>query len=239
MKALLRVTRLQTGYGRNQVLKGIDLEVFPGEIVALLGANGSGKTTALSAISGVIPAWGGNIEFEGQSLQGMHPSQVVRKGLVHCPEGRQLFPELTVRENLTLGAYARRATARELRADLEVVYGLFPILAERSGQLAGTMSGGQQQMLAIGRALMARPKLLMMDEPSLGLAPLVVQQLFGLIRRINSSGTPILLVEQNARASLRIASRAYVLESGRMAIAGSAEQVLADPRIKEVYLGAS
>lgn len=235
--ALLRLTGLETGYGAVSVLKGIDLEVRSGEIVALLGSNGSGKTTTINAISGVIPLWAGSVEYNGRRVNGLHPSAIVKLGLVQCPEGRQLFPGLTVLENLKLGGYSRSLSTAQMQAELQHVYQLFPLLQERGRQSAGTLSGGQQQMLAIGRALMARPTLLIMDEPSLGLAPLLVSQLFDLIEQINRTGTTILLVEQNAAASLQIAHRAYVLESGRIALAGAARDLLNDARVREVYLG--
>jgi branched-chain amino acid transport system ATP-binding protein len=234
---LLRLDGLETGYGAISVLKGIDLEVRTGEIVALLGSNGSGKTTTINAISGVIPLWAGSVSYNGRRVDGLHPSAIVKLGLVQCAEGRQLFPHLTVAENLRLGAYARRLSAAAMRTEIDRIHVLFPVLLERRRQLAGTLSGGQQQMLAIGRALMAGPTLLIMDEPSLGLAPLLVSQLFSLIVQINQMGTTILLVEQNAVASLRIADRAYVLESGKIALSGVAKDMLNDPRVRDVYLG--
>jgi branched-chain amino acid transport system ATP-binding protein len=234
---LLRLDGLETGYGAISVLKGIDLEVRTGEIVALLGSNGSGKTTTINAISGVIPLWAGSVDYNGRRVDGLHPSAIVKLGLVQCAEGRQLFPHLTVMENLRLGAYARRLSAAAMRTEIDRIHVLFPVLLERRQQLAGTLSGGQQQMLAIGRALMAAPMLLIMDEPSLGLAPLLVSQLFSLIVQINQMGTTILLVEQNAVASLRIANRAYVLESGKIALSGVAKDMLNDPRVRDVYLG--
>ena len=234
---LLQLKGIETGYGANPVLRGIDLEVRAGEIVALLGSNGSGKTTTINAISGVIPIWAGSIDYDGRRVDGLHPSAIVKLKLVQCAEGRQLFPMLTVLENLKLGAYTRGLSASDLRNEIERIYELFPVLLERKQQLAGTLSGGQQQMLAIGRALMAQPTLLIMDEPSLGLAPLLVSQLFDLIEQINRTGTTILLVEQNAVASLKIAHRAYVLESGKIALSGLAKDLLNDARVREVYLG--
>jgi branched-chain amino acid transport system ATP-binding protein len=234
---LLRLSGLETGYGAISVLKGIDLEVRTGEIVALLGSNGSGKTTTINAISGVVPLWAGSVEYNDRRVNGLHPSAIVKLRLVQCAEGRQLFPSLTVMENLRLGSYTRSLSASQMRTELDQIWQLFPVLLERRQQLAGTLSGGQQQMLAIGRALMARPMLLMMDEPSLGLAPLLVSQLFNLIEKINQMGTTILLVEQNAVASLKIAHRAYVLESGKIALSGVASEMLNDPRVREVYLG--
>ena len=234
---MLRLEGIETGYGALAVLKGVTLEVAAGEIVALIGSNGSGKTTTINAISGVIPLWAGRVTLDGRRVDGLHPSAIVKLRLIHCAEGRQLFPQLTVWENLRLGGYSRRLSRAALQADMDRIFELFPLLLERRRQLAGTMSGGQQQMLAIGRALMAAPSLLMMDEPSLGLSPLLVSQLFELITRINRMGTTILLVEQNAVASLRIAHRAYVLESGRIALSGRAEELLGDARVRNVYLG--
>ena len=234
---MLRLEGIGAGYGATSVLKGIDLEVAGGQIVALLGSNGSGKTTTINAISGVVPIRGGSITFDGRRVDGLHPSAVVKRRLIQCAEGRQLFPGLTVLDNLKLGSYARGLSAAALRTEMERIYELFPVLRERRQQLAGTISGGQQQMLAIGRALMASPLLLMMDEPSLGLAPLLVSQLFDLIARINALGTTILLVEQNAVASLKIAHNAYILESGRIALSGKASDMINDPRVREVYLG--
>jgi branched-chain amino acid transport system ATP-binding protein len=234
---LLRLKDLRTGYGAHSVLEGINLEVNRGEIVALLGSNGSGKTTTINAISGVIPLWSGRVEYNNQRVDGMHPSAIVKLRLVQCAEGRQLFPHLTVLENLRLGGYPRRLSRADMRTEIDRIYELFPVLLERKSQLAGTLSGGQQQMLALGRALMASPLLLIMDEPSLGLAPLLVNQLFALIDRINRMGTTVLLVEQNAVASLKIAHRAYVLESGKIALSGPAKELLNNPRVREVYLG--
>ena len=234
---MLRLEGVEAGYGALSVLRGIDIEVAAGEVVALLGSNGAGKTTTINAISGVVPLRGGSITFDGRRVDGLHPSAIVKRRLVQCPEGRQLFPDLTVQDNLKLGSYVCNLSRAALRTEMERTYDLFPVLRERRQQLAGTMSGGQQQMLAIGRALMAQPLLLMMDEPSLGLAPLLVGQLFELIARINGLGTTILLVEQNAVASLKIAHRAYILESGQIALTGPARDMIHDPRVREVYLG--
>ena len=234
---MLRLDGIQAGYGALSVLKGIELEVAAGQIVALLGSNGSGKTTTINAISGEVPIRGGSITFDGRRVDGLHPSAIVKRRLVQCAEGRQLFPGLTVLDNLKLGSYARGLSGARMRTEMERIYELFPVLRERRQQLAGTMSGGQQQMLAIGRALMASPLLLMMDEPSLGLAPLLISQLFELITRINAQGTTILLVEQNAVASLKIAHSAYILESGEIALSGPARDMIDDPRVREVYLG--
>jgi branched-chain amino acid transport system ATP-binding protein len=232
---MLEVTGLHAGYGAFQVLHGVDLAVAPGEIVAVLGANGVGKTTLNRVLSGLIPPRAGTVRFAGQDITGAASSDIVSAGLIHVPEGRKIFPDLSVRDNLLLGAY-RRATARS-RQNIATVLDTFPRLAERLGQLAGTMSGGEQQMLAIGRAMMAEPKLLILDEPSLGLSPLLTEQLFTLIARLHATGLAILLVEQNVVQSLAIAGRAYVLEHGRVAVSGPAAELAADPRLKSAYLG--
>ncbi|HEV8675095.1 MAG TPA: ABC transporter ATP-binding protein [Methylomirabilota bacterium] len=233
---MLEVAGLRVAHGDVQALWGVDFEVPAGRIVTLLGANGAGKTTTLRAVSGLIRPESGTIRFEGRDVTGLAPHAIVGLGLSHIPEGRRLWAGMTVRETLELGAYPTRARAG-LRASFEWVCGLFPRLAERQGQLAGTLSGGEQQMLAIGRALMARPRLLMLDEPSLGLAPLLVAELFETIVRINRDGVTMLLVEQNVHQALRIAHSGYVLETGRIALTGSAQALLDDPYIKEAYLG--
>ena len=233
---MLRVDQLEAGYGRTPVLKGVSLAVESGEIVALLGANGAGKTTTLLAISGLVGARAGSITFRGQSLQGVAPADVVARGISHVPEGRRMLPRLTVLENLEMGAYRRRDRAA-IREDLERVYALFPILAERRRQLAGTLSGGEQQMLAIGRGLMARPSLLLLDEPSLGLAPKLVVTIFDVIKRINQAGVTVLLVEQNAYLALRVAHRGYVLETGRVVLTDTAARLADNPQVKAAYLG--
>jgi branched-chain amino acid transport system ATP-binding protein len=233
---MLQVSGLQVAYGDVQALWGVDFEVPGGRIVALLGANGAGKTTTLRAISGLIRPRAGQIRFDGQEVGGLAPHAIVALGLGHIPEGRRLWPGMTVRENLELGAFPVRARPR-LSASLEWVLRLFPRLAERQAQLAGTLSGGEQQMLAIGRALMARPRMLMLDEPSLGLAPLVVAELFRIIRTVNGEGVTILLVEQNVHQALGIADHGFVLETGRVVTAGAARTLLEDPYIKEAYLG--
>ena len=218
------------------VLKGVSLRVPEGRIVALMGGNGAGKTTTLRAISGLLPLRGGQIEFAGERLDGLASAQIVARGIAHVPEGRQLFPTMTVRENLEVGA--RSSEARRRRAEsLGWVFELFPRLSERQGQLAGTLSGGEQQMCAIGRGLMARPRLLMLDEPSLGLAPVVVRTIFDDLRRINMGGQTILLVEQNVLRSLQLCHRGYVLENGRISLEGERENLLASPHIKQAYLG--
>ena len=232
---MLEVIGLRAGYGRVEVLRGLDLHVGAGEIVAVLGANGVGKTTLNKVLSGVLPAWAGEIRFEGARIERTGAAAIVAAGLIHVPEGRKIFPNLSVRENLALGSY-RRGRARR-RANLERVFDTFPRLHERAGQLAGTLSGGEQQMLAIGRGMMAEPRLLILDEPSLGLSPLLVQEMFTLIRRLNAGGLPIMLVEQNVVESLEIATRAYILENGACTLSGPAAEIRADPALKRAYLG--
>jgi branched-chain amino acid transport system ATP-binding protein len=234
-EVLLDVRELRGGYGRVEVLRGVSLQVRAGEIVALLGSNGAGKSTLNNVICGIVPASGGQVHFDGQDLTGAHHRRVVMAGLIQVPEGRRIFPNLSVLENLELGSYAR---GRERRAqNLERVFATFPRLAERRTQLAGTMSGGEQQMLAIGRGLMAEPRLLILDEPSLGLSPLLVEEMFGLIGRLHRDGLSVLLVEQNVGQSLDIAGRAYVLENGSLRFEGTPEQLLASPELKLAYLG--
>src|SRR5262252_250475 len=236
MSILLRLDRLQVGYGDMTAVYEATLEVHEGEVVALIGGNGAGKTTTLRATAGLLPLRAGSIEFAGERLDGLGSSQVATRGIAHVPEGRQLFPTMSVRENLELGA--RSGEARRRRAETLVwVFDLFPRLRERQGQLAGTLSGGEQQMCAIGRGLMARPRLLMLDEPSLGLAPVVVKQIFENLAQINREGTTILLVEQNVGRALGLAHRAYVLESGRIALSGTSAQLFASPHVKQAYLG--
>jgi len=232
---MLRVTALESRYGRIPALKGIDLRVEAGELVALVGANGAGKTTLLRAISGVQPIAAGRIEFCGEDLTAAPPEARVARGIVQVPEGRQVFGPLSVVDNLRLGAY-RRARA-ESAASLERVYALFPDLAERRAQPAGTLSGGQQQMLAMGRALMARPRLLLLDEPSMGLAPRLVAGIFDCVKRLHAADTAIFLVDQNARAALAIADRGYVLETGNIVLAGTGAELLADEGVRTSYLG--
>ncbi len=234
---LLLVEGLRAGYGRIEVLHGVDLVVERGAIVTLIGANGAGKSTALAVISGLLAPRAGRVVFGGRDVTGRPAEELVGLGLSHVPERRQLFGTLTVEENLLLGAYARRRERAGLRADLEWVYVLFPILRERRQQRAGTLSGGQGQMLALGRGLMARPSLLLLDEPSLGLAPLVAREIFATVADLRDAGTTVLLVEQNARAALRLADRGYVLENGRVALAGPARELMADPTVQGIYLG--
>jgi branched-chain amino acid transport system ATP-binding protein len=233
---MLHVTGLQVAYGDVQALWGLDFEVPAGRVVALLGANGAGKTTTLRAVSGLVRPRAGRIHFAGRDLAALAPHAVVELGLCHIPEGRRLWAGMTVRENLELGAFPARARPR-LRETLPWVLELFPRLAERQGQQAGTLSGGEQQMLAIGRALMARPRLLMLDEPSLGLAPLAVAELFRIVRAVNADGVTVLLVEQNVHQALAVADHGYVLETGRVVVAGTARALLDDPYVKEAYLG--
>ena len=232
---MLAVDGLRSAYGRIEVLKGVSLEVWTGEIVALVGSNGAGKTTLLRALSGVQPVTAGRIRFAGEAVERTPPHRRVALGMAHVPEGRQVFAPLSVQDNLRLGAYLR--TDPEIGADIERIYAMFPALAEKRRQAAGSLSGGQQQMLAIGRALMARPKLLLLDEPSMGLAPLLVDQIFDAILSLKRDGVTILLVEQNATAALAIADRGYVLETGTITHAGTGAALLEDPRVRAAYLG--
>ena len=236
---MLRLEQVVAGYGPTVCLKGVSLEVRAGEIVALLGANGAGKTTTLMAISGLVRLRQGAIRLDGIRLDRMKPEAIAAQGVGHIPEGRRVFSRLTVLENMQLGSYARRRARRDQGGDDEVAkaWELFPILRDRQHQLAGTLSGGEQQMLAIARGLMAKPRLLLLDEPSLGLAPKLVTQLFESIVRINAQGMTIILVEQNARMALRVASRAYILETGAIAMSGPASTLAADPRVTAAYLG--
>ena len=234
---LLEVRGLRGRYGPVEVLHGLDLEVAAGELVALVGANGAGKTTLLHLLSGLLRPSGGTIRFDGQDLGRLPPHRIVAAGLCQVPEGRQVFAPLSVADNLRLGGYAQRHDPAWLAAQEQRIYELFPILAERRHQLAGTLSGGQQQMLALGRALLGRPRLLLLDEPSMGLAPLLVAEIFRVIGELNRQGVTILLVEQNARAALGIAHRGYVLETGRVVLAAPAATLLADAGIQRAYLG--
>ena len=235
MTKLLDIHGLRGGYGRVEVLRGVDLHVDTGEIVALLGSNGAGKSTLNNVVCGLVPATAGRVRFDGQEVTNVHYRDVVKAGLIQVPEGRRIFPNLSVLENLELGSFTR---ARERRAqNLDRVYGIFPRLKERLAQKAGTMSGGEQQMLAIGRGLMAEPKLLILDEPSLGLSPLLVEELFTLIKRLNAEGLSVLLVEQNVGQPLEIAHRAYVLENGSLRFDGSPAALLASSELKRAYLG--
>jgi branched-chain amino acid transport system ATP-binding protein len=236
LEPVLSLERVEAGYGSTRCLNGISLEVREGEVVALLGANGAGKTTTLMAISGLVAIRAGQIAFQGDSLLKMDPARIVERGISHVPEGRRILPRLTVRENLILGAYARHERA-EIASDLQRGFALFPVLESRSRQLAGTLSGGEQQMLAIARALMARPKLLLLDEPSLGLAPKLVLAIFETIQRIHQDGVAVLLVEQNAHLALKLAHRGYVLETGRIVLADTASALTRNPLVRSAYLG--
>jgi branched-chain amino acid transport system ATP-binding protein len=233
---VLTVEALECRYGKVAAVRGLSLEVARGELVSLIGANGAGKTTTLKAISGVLAPSGGRILFEGQDITRASARRVLALGIAHCPEGRRVFPDMTVRENLEMGCYLRRDKAG-IESDLERLYERFPILAERRAQAAGTLSGGEQQMLAISRALMSRPRLVMFDEPSLGLAPNVVERTFDIIRQIRAEGVTVVMVEQNAFAALELSDRAYVLEQGRVSLAGSGRALLDDPYVRKAYLG--
>ena len=237
--ALLQVNDLRIRYGASEALKGVNLTLGEGEIVTVLGANGAGKSTLLRAISGLLPVQSGDVRFQDMPLRRVPAYDIVRRGISHAPEGRRVFATLTVEENLTLGAFTRRREKREIKSARERVFSLFPLLKERSRQLAGTLSGGEQQMLAIGRSLMSTPRILLLDEPSLGLAPILVRLIFDIILEINRQGVAILLVEQNARQALELATRGYVLEIGRIAVEGTSEELKSDPRIQEAYLGRS
>ncbi len=233
---MLEITDIHTYYGNIQALRGLSLRIGQGEIVTLIGANGAGKTTTLMSISGVTPPRRGAVTFLGQDVTRLSTEKIVSLGITQVPEGRMIFPRLTVKENLLMGGYLRRDKAG-IKADEDKVYGLFPVLFERRTQMGGTLSGGEQQMLAIGRALLARPKLLLLDEPSLGLAPLVVENIFEIIKQINADGVTVLLVEQNAQMALHIAHRGYVLETGRLTLEGAASDLLSDPKVRSAYLG--
>ena len=232
---MLEVRGLRAGYGAVEVLRGLDMAVSGGEIVAVLGANGVGKTTLNKVLSGVLPAREGEIRFDGMRLDGAAPAAIVETGLIHVPEGRRIFPNMNVRENLELGSYRRGRPRRA--ANLERVFETFPRLRERARQFAGTLSGGEQQMLAIGRGMMAEPRLLILDEPSLGLSPLLVEEMFALIRRLNAEVLPILLVEQNVVQALEIATRGFILENGTFAMSGPAATLRDDPELRRIYLG--
>ena len=232
---MLTLRSLQTSYGPIKALRGIDVEVRSGEIVCLLGSNGAGKTTTLMTVSGILRPDKGDIIFEGESLTEMPPSEIVRKGICHVPEGRRIFPKLTVHDNLEMGAYS--APSSDLNRNFEKVFAIFPILKERARQMGGTLSGGEQQMLAIGRSLMSNPRMLLLDEPSLGLAPIMVSRIFKIIQDINREGITVLLVEQNARAALQLSHRGYVLETGTIQLSGTGEELLGNEDVKKAYLG--
>lgn len=232
---MLKVSGIETYYGNIQALKGIDLEVKQGEIVTIIGANGAGKTTTMKSVSGLLKPKRGKIEFLGEDITGLRPDQLVKKGISLVPEGRAILAKMTVMENLEMGAFQRKD--HEIANDLEKVMNRFPILRERKNQLGGTLSGGQQQMLAIARALMSRPKLLLLDEPSMGLAPLIVADIFKIIKEINQEGTTVLLVEQNVRQALKIAHKGFVLETGKLIASGTSQELLGNAKVKEAYLG--
>jgi len=233
---MLEVENVEAGYGPIRALDGVSLHVAEGELVAIIGANGAGKTTLLMAISGIVPTRRGQVRFVGRPITGLEPHEIVRLGVGHAPEGRRIFPRLSVRENLELGGFTRPDRA-EMRRDIDEVCGLFPVLGSRLGQMGGTLSGGEQQMLALGRALVGRPRLLLLDEPSLGLAPLVVAKIFEVIGGLSARGIAVVLVEQNARAALKLASRGYVLETGRITLTGSGSELASDRRVRDAYLG--
>ena len=233
---MLKVTDLTVHYGAIQALRGISFDVNQGEIITLIGSNGAGKTTTLHSISNIIKKTSGKVEFEGADITNVSPDAIVKTGLIQVPEGRRVFANMSVKENLEMGAYTRKDKAG-IKADMEMVYGLFPRLKERIKQLSGTLSGGEQQMLAMGRALMSKPKLLLLDEPSMGLAPILVDEIFSIIQEINKTGTTILLVEQNAFKALSIADRAYILETGTVIKSGKASDLINDEAVKSAYLG--
>jgi branched-chain amino acid transport system ATP-binding protein len=232
----LKVTGLKVAYGGIQAVKGVDFEVHAGELVSLIGANGAGKTTTLKAITGVQPVAEGDIEYLGRNIRGQGPWELVKQGLVMVPEGRGVFARMTITENLQMGAFVRDDDD-EIEADIDKVFGIFPRLKERRNQLAGTMSGGEQQMLAMGRALMARPKVLLMDEPSMGLSPIMVDKIFEVVNDIHQRGTTVMLVEQNASRALSLANRGYVMDSGEITMQGDAKMLLNDPKVRAAYLG--
>ncbi len=234
---MLKIESVAAAYGPVTALRGIDLAVASGELVCLIGANGAGKSSTLRAISGLLRPSAGRIVFEGREIQNLEPATILKSGIAHCPEGRRVFPHLTVHENLAMGAYVRR-DRHAVAADIERVCSHFPILAERRRQMAGTLSGGERQMIAIGRALMSRPRLILLDEPSLGLAPAIVDATFAIIAGIRREGTTVLLVEQNAYRALRMADRGYVMETGRVVLEGRAADLLADDHVRRAYLGA-
>ena len=234
--SILHVENLSVYYGAIHAVKGISFDVEEGEVVTLIGANGAGKSTTLNTVAGLLKPREGVVEFEGKSLLGIAPHTIVGKGIALCPEGRRVFLQMSVRENLEMGAFTRTDSS-EIAASLEDVFKRFPRLKERENQVAGTLSGGEQQMLAMGRALMSKPRLLMLDEPSMGLAPILVQEIFDIIEQLHSAGTTVLLVEQNARMALKVADRAYVLETGKVSMSGKASELASDERVKQAYLG--
>ena len=233
---MLTLSELQCNYGKVAAVRSLSLEVKKGELVSLIGANGAGKTTTLRAISGIVRAAGGRIEFEGEDITRASPRRVLEMGIAHCPEGRRVFPYMSVRENLEMGCFLRK-DRNGIESDLERMFARFPVLAERREQAAGTLSGGEQQMLAISRALMSRPKLVLFDEPSLGLAPNIVERTFEIIRQIRADGVTVVMVEQNAAAALELSDRAYVMEQGAVSLTGTGEALLRDPHVQKAYLG--
>ncbi|MBT2570710.1 ABC transporter ATP-binding protein [Planococcus sp. ISL-110] len=235
---MLKLIDVTVKFGAFQALSNINIEVQEGELVVLLGANGAGKSTIFNAVSGLNKPALGDIQFLGGSVKGNSPDRMVKVGVVQCPEGKKLFPDMTVQQNLMMGGYVHRGKKAQLRSSLEEVYELFPILREKKDDSAGSLSGGQQQMLAIGRALMSKPKLIMLDEPSIGLAPLIVEQMFSIIKKINKSGTTVLLAEQNANAALKIADRGYVIENGTVVLKGSSAELFNNDAIRKAYIGA-
>ena len=235
-ETMLEVTNLTVSYGAIRALKGISFSVEQGEIISLIGSNGAGKTTTLHSISNLIKKQGGSVSFNGENITSLAADQIVKRGLIHVPEGRRIFANLTVRENLEMGAFIRKDKTG-IKSDMERVYELFPRLKERVKQVAGTLSGGEQQMLAMGRGIMSQPKLLLLDEPSMGLAPILVDEIFDIIQRINKDGTTILLVEQNAFKAMNIANRVYILETGNIIKSGDAKELITDPAVKAAYLG--
>jgi len=235
---MLILTNIHTFYGPIEALKGINIEVKQGEIVCLIGSNGAGKSTTLMTISGILKPSSGSIQFEGKTINGIPPHRIVKMGISQVPEGRRIFPKLTVKENLEMGAYTKfKVQSLKFKVQLDKIYELFPVLKERHKQLGGTLSGGEQQMLAIGRALMSSPKLLLLDEPSLGLAPIIVSKIFKTIKEVNREGVTVLLVEQNARAALKLSNRGYVLENGKIILEGKGEDLLSNEQVKKAYLG--
>ena len=237
MKALLEVRDVHVAYGAIEAVKGISFAVSAGEVVALIGSNGAGKTTTLRTISGLLQPTAGEVRFDGEVLNGVAAHKIVARGLAHSPEGRRVFPRLTVGDNLDMGAFARKDGSEATSADRDRVFALFPVLAERRNQPAGTLSGGEQQMLAMGRALMSKPRLLMLDEPSMGLSPIMMELIFDTVAELKAAGTTILLVEQNAQAALSLADFAHVIETGRIVLSGSGRELLGNPQVKKAYLG--
>ena len=233
---MLKIRDLSVHYGKIKAVRQIDMDIAQGEIVSLIGANGAGKSTTLRALSGLVKAAGGSVEFEGKDITGWSAKAIVEAGISHCPEGRQIFPRMTVMENLELGAYTRKDT-KNLSVEYDKIFEYFPVLAQRRSQMGGTLSGGEQQMLAIGRALMSKPKLLLLDEPSLGLAPLLVEKIFEIIQNINREGMTVLLIEQNAWQALNISNRGYVMETGSVAVTGVAADLLHNDHVRRAYLG--